>query len=153
MIEPINKSIVVQRCQDTAFTVFIEEMDTWLSLGKFTVSAISVAAAQTIRVEARAGGTSVEVGTQGQEHLWGMIRSYEPFSCIAMDFHIPQPNEVVVDRSLVELRFTNLEEEKTLVDLKQSNWEAFGEYAKALWRGWVEIFERSYSQACTRRNT
>ena len=68
-----------------------------------------------------------------------------------MHFHIPTPDEVVKDRSLVELTFTVIDENNTRVELKQSNWEAFGERAKDLQGGyvggWSIIFETAYKAA------
>ena len=55
-------------------------------------------------------------------------------------------------RSLVEIRFTALGNERTRVELTQSNWEAFGEIAKDLrggyGGGWSIIFEQAYQAAC-----
>ena len=69
-----------------------------------------------------------------------------------MNFHIPHPTEVVTDRSLVEVRFTVLDEHQTRVELKQSNWEAFGKRAKDLQGGygggWAMIFDSAYKAAC-----
>ena len=50
--------------------------------------------------------------------------------------------------SLVEVRFTELENERTRVELTQSNWEAFGDMAEMMrggyGSGWVIIFEQAY---------
>ena len=54
--------------------------------------------------------------------------------------------------SSVEVRFTVLSENQTRVELKQSNWEAFGKLAKDLQggygKGWTIIFESAYKAAC-----
>ena len=54
--------------------------------------------------------------------------------------------------SLVEVRFTALQQERTRVELTQSNWEAFGDMAEMLrgfyGSGWVVIFERAFKSAC-----
>ena len=152
MLDPITKTIEVLCSQQKAFRVFVEEMDTWWPLGKFTVSAMGGKPAKAIRVEAKPGGRIVEIGADGAEHLWGTIQSYEPHDFISMHFHIPRPGEQVVARSLVEVRFTALGIRQTRVQLTQSNWEAFGETAKMLQGGygggWSIIFEQAYKAAC-----
>ena len=152
MLDPIYKTIEVPCGQEKAFRVFINEMDTWWPLGKFTVSAMGGKAARAIRVEAKSGGRIIEIGADGAEHLWGTIQTYEPHDFIGMDFHIPRPGERVIARSLVEVRFTALGNEQTRVELTQSNWEAFGEIAKDLrggyGGGWSIIFEQAYQAAC-----
>ena len=54
--------------------------------------------------------------------------------------------------SLVEVRFTELENERMRVELTQSNWEAFGEMAGMMRGGYgsgcVIIFEQAYKSAC-----
>lgn len=111
-------------------------MHTWWPLAKFTVFAMEGTQARTICVDAREGGQIVEVGQDDIEHLWGTIKSYDPIDYLSMHFHIPQTGEVVKDRSLVEIKFTSLSDDKTRVELTQSNWEAFGEYAKDLRGGY-----------------
>lgn len=155
MIEPIVRSIEVPCDQALAFSVFINEMDTWWPLAEFTVSALGGSPAKTLRVDAREGGQIVEVGSDDTEHLWGTIKSFDPNDYLSMEFHIPQPGEVVNERSLVEIRFTRLSDDKTRVELTQSNWEAFGASAKALrggyGGGWTLIFEQAYRLACEHR--
>ncbi len=54
--------------------------------------------------------------------------------------------------STVEVRFTALGDDRTRVELKQSNWEALGDVAKMVQGGyrqaWVMIFEGAYKAAC-----
>jgi uncharacterized protein YndB with AHSA1/START domain len=152
MLAPLVKTIEVPCNQEKAFKVFITEMHSWWPLAKFTVSAMRGAPAQTIRVDARPGGEIVEIGPDNSEYLWGTIKSYDPYDFVSMSFHIPQPGEKVKDRSLVEIRFTVLDEQKTRVELTQSNWEVFGERARDLQGGygggWAMIFEQAYKAAC-----
>ena len=54
--------------------------------------------------------------------------------------------------SLVEVRFSALEDGRTRVELTHSNWEAYGELAEMIrggyGSGWVIIFEQAYKTAC-----
>ena len=152
MLSPLVKTIEVPCGQQQAFEIFIKEMGSWWPLGKYTTSAIGGAPAKAIRVDARKGGKIVEVGPDDTEYEWGTIRSYQPYEFVSMDFHIPLPNEKVESRSYLELNFVELEDERTRVELTQTNWEAFGKRAKMLrggyGPGWVEIFEQAYKSAC-----
>ena len=64
----------------------------------------------------------------------------------------PHPSEKNPGFSTVEVRFTALGDDRTRVELKQSNWEALGEVAKMVQGGyrqaWVMIFEGAYKAAC-----
>ena len=151
MLAPIEKSIDVPCDQKTAFTVFVEEMHTWWPLDKFTMSAMKGAPAKTIRIEARQGGQIAEVGSDDTEVSWGHIETFDPHGFVAMRFNIPAPNYDGDGRTLLELTFTPIDT-GTRVDLKQSDWEAMGDWAEGVHggygHGWVMIFEGGYAQAC-----
>ena len=149
MLDPIIKTIEVPCSQKKAFGVFVNEMNSWWPLGRFSISMYSGKPAKSLRIEAKQGGKIVEIGHDDTEHLWGTIRSYDPHAFLSMDFHMGMPAE---SASLVEVRFTALGNERTRVELTQSNWEAFGEKA-AMNRGgyesaWVIIFEQAFKSAC-----
>ena len=154
MIEPLVKTIEVPCDQETAFDVFINDMESWWPLSRFTVSAMGGGVARGLRVEPRVGGTITEIGHDNAEHLWGTIRTYDPHDSVSMDFHIPQPGEVVEARTLVEFRFTPTGDTSTRVELTQTNWEGLGEWAQALRGGydggWDAIFGEAYAAACSR---
>jgi len=151
MIEPLVKTIEVPCSQERAFTVF-PEMGTWWPTNRFATSVMRGQTVQALRVESRAGGRIVEVASDGQEHLWGTIRIYEPPGFLSMDFHVPHPSEKNPGFSTVEVRFTALGAERTRVELRQSNWEGLGEVAEMVQGGyreaWVVIFEGAYAKAC-----
>ncbi len=152
MIEPLVKTIEVPCDQETAFGVFVNEMDSWWPLSRFTVSAMGGGVAKALRVEPRVGGTIVEIGHDNTEYLWGTFQSFDPHDSISMDFHIPQPGEVVESRTLVEVRFMPVEDDRTRVELTQTNWEALGEWGATLRGGydggWDDIFGQAYKTAC-----
>lgn len=152
MIEPLIKTIEVPCDQETAFGVFVNDMESWWPLSRFTVSAMGGGVARGIRVEPRVGGAIVEIGHDATEHLWGTIQSYDPYDSISMEFHIPQPGEVVESRTLVEVRFTVVSDNLTRVELTQSNWEALGEWGATLRGGydggWDAIFVEAFKAAC-----
>ncbi|MEO6527620.1 MAG: SRPBCC domain-containing protein, partial [Gemmatimonadaceae bacterium] len=140
MLDPIVKTIEVPCSQHEAFDVFVSEMGSWWPLGKFTVSAMGGSKAKTIRVDARQGGTIVEIGPDDTEHLWGTIRRYDPYGFVSMDFHFAPPGVEVTDRSLIEVQFTALSETQTRVELTQSNWDVFGEQAPMIRGGYLHAW-------------
>ena len=151
MLDPIVRTIEVPCSQADAFDVFVNDMPAWWPLGRFSMSAKGKTVAQSLRVEAKSGGKIVEVGHDGTEHLWGTIRTFQPNDYLSMDFHMGTPPE---SATLVEIRFTALEPERTRVQLTQSNWEAAGDMANMLrggyGTGWAVIFEQAYAEACRR---
>ena len=150
MLDPSVRTIEVPCGQEKAFGVFVNEMSSWWPLDKYSVSVLRGQVAGSLRVEPKQGGKIVEIGNDGTEYLWGTFESYDPYDSFSMDFHmgLPAPESP----SLVEVRFTALGDERTRVELNQSNWEAYGDKA-AMMRGgygggWVVIFEQAYRAAC-----
>ncbi len=150
MLDPIIKTIEVPCSQEKAFAVFVNEMGSWWPLDKRSMSMMSGGKpAKSLRIEPKQGGKIVEIGHDDTEHLWGTITSLDPHDLIAMDFHMGLPAD---NASLVEVRFSALENERTQVELTHSNWEAFGDMAEMMrggyGSGWVVIFEQAYKAAC-----
>ena len=150
MLDPIVKTIEVSCNRQKAFGVFVNEMGSWWPLDKRSMSLHSGGKpAKSLRIEAKQGGRIVEIAHDDTEHHWGTIKSYDPHHSISMDFHMGLPAETA---SLVEVRFTTLENGRTRVELTQSNWEAFGDMAEMMRggydSGWVIIFEQGYKSAC-----
>ncbi len=151
MLEPVTKNITVICSQEKAFAIFLEEMQHWWPLHKFTRSAMASKPAATLAVEAKEGGKIIEIESDKTEHLWGTIQTYKPYHSIIMDFHVPHPAETVTERSLVELSFMKMKPEETKMELVQSNWQAFGEQATNCRNGyngaWDSILE-IYANYC-----
>ena len=150
MLDPIVKTIEVPCSQAKAFEVFVSEMGAWWPLDKRSMSMQGGGKpAKSLRIEPKQGGKIVEIGHDDTEHHWGTIKSYDPHDSLGMDFHMGLPAE---NASLVEVRFTALEGDRTRVELTHGNWEAFGDMAEMMrggyGSGWVIIFEQAYKSAC-----
>ena len=149
MLDPIIKTIEVPCSQEKAFRVFVNEMGSWWPLDKRSMSMKDGKPSKSLSIEATLGGKIVETGHDDTKHHWGTITAFDPHDSISMDFHMGLPAE---NASLVEVRFTALEGERTRDELTQSNWEAFGDMAEMMrggyGSGWVIIFEQAYKSAC-----
>lgn len=146
---PIIQNIEVPCDPQRAFDIFLADMSRWWPLGQFSVSALRGEAAVGLRVDARLGGTIIEIGLDGREYLWGTITTFEPPDFLRMDFHITQSSKA---STVVELRFAALDPDRTRVTLIQRNWDVFGADAKLLYggyaHGWALIFKQAYRAAC-----
>ena len=151
-LDPLTKTVVVKCTSDKAFSTFVAKMDSWWPVAKYSASAIAGGTAKAIRVQAQKGGVILEVGSDGGEHLWGTILSFNPSTDLSMEFHIPTPGEKTTGRSLVEITFADLGDGRTRVDLNQSNWHAFGDRALGLRAGylasWTAILDGAFKDAC-----
>lgn len=159
MLDPIIKRIEVPCSQKKAFNVFLNEMDSWWPMDKFTVSVMAGTKAAGIRVTPEVDGKIIEVSANGTEYYWGTIKKYNPFNGFSMRFHIPHPEHMPCPpdhagggETLVEVSFISLDASRTLVELKQSDFEALGEMAEGVHGGygfgWTMIFETAYKAAC-----
>lgn len=148
MLDPIVTITEVPCSQEKAFSVFVNDMPTWWPLDKRSMSMHSGNPAKSLRIEARQGGQIVETAHDNAEHLWGTITSYDPYDLVSMRFHMGLPPETA---SLVEVRFVAIAENRTKVELTQSDWEAFGDMAEMMRGGygssWGLILE-PYESAC-----
>lgn len=150
MLEPVVSKIEVDCSQQRAFDIFVREMGSWWPLQQRSMSMKSGNPPKGLKVDPQVGGKIVEVGHDDTEYHWGTINIFDPPSFVAMDFHMGMPADKA---SLVEVRFNPLGENRTEVELTQSNWEGFGDMAEML-RGhygssWALIFEQAYKNACT----
>ncbi len=149
MLDPLISTIEVPCSQEKAFAVFVNEMGSWWPLDKRSMSMKNGKPAKSLRIDPKQGGKIVEIGHDDTEYHWGTIKSYDPHAFVSMDFHMGMPAE---NASLVEVRFTAIENERTRVELTQSNWEAFGDMAQMMrdgyGSGWVIIFEQAFKSAC-----
>jgi len=89
------------------------DMGSWWPTNKVATSVMRGQTVKALRVDAKEGGRIVEVGSDGNEQLWGTIKTYDPYRYLNMDFHIPHPSEKNPGFSTVEVRFTALGDDRT----------------------------------------
>jgi len=127
----VRKHARVKAPIDRAFSVFVEQMETWWPathhIGKTPFVAIFV--------EPRAGGRWYERNAEGQLCDWGTVLVWEPPHRVTFSWHIgpghDQPDwqfdPEMAKASEVEIRFTAEPEGTTLVELEHSKLERHGE--------------------------
>jgi uncharacterized protein YndB with AHSA1/START domain len=127
----IRKSIRVQAPIARAFSVFVEQMETWWP----ATHHIGKTPFESIFVEPRAGGRWYERDANGQQCEWGTVVAWDPPHRVAFSWHLgpghDQPdwqfNPDLSKASEVEIRFIAEGPEATLVELEHRNLERHGE--------------------------
>jgi len=129
----VHKSVRVQGSVERAFSIFVEQMETWWPAEHH----IGKQAFQCIIVEPRVGGRWYERDAQGSECNWGSVLAWEPPQRVTLGWHLgtewkfdPDPAKA----SEVEIRFSAKSPSSTQVDLVHSKLERHGGgYEQLLW--------------------
>lgn len=147
----VRKSLRVQVPIERAFSVFVEQMETWWPathhIGKTPFEAIFV--------EPRIGGRWYERDVAGKSTDWGRVLAWDPPHRVTFSWHVgpghDQPEWICdpdpAKASEVEIRFTAEGPHLTLVELEHSKLERHGEghqQLRAIFDGpgaWVHILE------------
>ena len=147
----VHKTVRVQAPIERAFSVFVEQMETWWP----ATHHIGKTPFETIFVEPRVGGRWYERNAEGKQCEWGTVLAWEPPHRVTFSWHLgpehDQPEWTydpdLAKASEVEIRFTAEADGKTLVELTHSKLERHGEgYEKlrAVFDGpgaWTQILE------------
>jgi uncharacterized protein YndB with AHSA1/START domain len=128
--EPITRTVTVQGPVEGAFRVFTEQMGTWWPLETHSIAIDQglEQRAETLRVEARQGGSIEEVLEDGSTRSWGGIDAWEPPNRVVLWW---KPNDLPTPPTEVEVRFT-AEGDGTRVDVEHRGWERLGEAAEEI---------------------
>ena len=155
----VRKSVRVQVPVETAFSVFVEQMEAWWPpthhIGKTPFEAIFV--------EPRVGGRWYERDAAGKHCDWGTVLVWEPPRRVAFSWHLgpghDQPDWVfdpdMSKASEVHIRFTPEGPDATLIELEHCKLERHGqgyEQLRAVFDGpgaWVAILAH-YAAAADR---
>lgn len=144
-IEPVRRSVRVKATQAHAFEVFTAGVDRWWPRR----ASIGSAPMRAMTIEPRLGGRWVETGTDGSEAIVGKVLVWDPPSRFVVSWDInmnwkPDPNV----GSEVEVRFTALSANETLVELEHRKFERMGQVPGAKlrkdvdggWPGMLDLF-------------
>lgn len=151
----VRKSVRVNATIERAFSVFVEQMETWWPathhIGKTPFEAIFI--------EPRVGGRWYERNVEGAQCDWGTVLKWDPPHRVAFSWHVgpghDSPDWVcdpdIAKASEVEIRFTAAGPSTTLVELEHSKLERHGEGYEQLrelfdgpgaWAGILELYAK-----------
>jgi hypothetical protein len=144
-LEPVRKSVTINRTLDEAFRLFTAEITAWWPKDRYSVSQERT---REVVLEPRVGGAIYEVRDDGQTFPWGRVDVWEPPGRLVMSWHPGREAEVAQE---VEVRFTAVAE-GTRVDLEHRNWTRLGEEAGVVRdryrNGWTEVLGTHFVAAC-----
>jgi uncharacterized protein YndB with AHSA1/START domain len=134
-MEPIQLTLDLACSAAHAFTVWTSKIDSWWP-ADHTVSGDP----QSVVLEPFVGGRIYETADDGSEHEWGEILAWEPPQRFAYFWHLRSRREDATD---VEIRFVEVDEGNSRVDIVHSGWERLGAEAES-WRdrnngGWSTL--------------
>jgi hypothetical protein len=149
----VRKSVRVRASVERAFSVFVEQMETWWP----ATHHIAKEPFELIVVEPRVGGRWYERSVTGVEGEWGAVLGWDPPRSVRLSWHVgpghDQPDWVCdPDRSKaseVEIRFIDDGSGMTLVELEHSKLDRHGEGWQSLrtlfagpgaWQGILDRF-------------
>jgi uncharacterized protein YndB with AHSA1/START domain len=140
-IEPIQRSVTVNRSVDDAFRIFTEGISTWWPLESHSIEAMDRGGVPTEAVlEPREGGRLYEVMSTGEEGYWGTITTWEPPHRVVISWKV---NPEAAAPTEIDVRFSEAGS-ATRVDLEHRGWERLGERAaeaRASYAdGWKTVF-------------
>ncbi len=127
----VRKTVLVKVPVERAFSVFVEQMETWWPathhIGKTPFKAIFV--------EPRVGGRWYEMNAEDNQCEWGKVLAWDPPHLVTFSWHVgpghDQPDWTFdpdpAKSSEVEIRFTAESPTATLVELTHSKLERHGE--------------------------
>ncbi len=122
----VRKSVRVGVPVERAFSVFVEQMETWWPAEHH----IGAQPFETIFVEPRTGGRWYERDARGNECNWGHVLAWGPPHQVTFSWHLGPDwkfNPDLAKASEVEIRFTEEGPSATLVELTHSHIERHGE--------------------------
>ena len=149
----VFKSIHVKAPIERAFSVFVEQMESWWPathhIGKTPFEAIFI--------EPRVGGRWYERGDDGSTCQWGSVLAWEPHTRLLLSWDISADWQY--DPALkteVELRFTAEGSDRTRVELEHRRLDRYGARRDEMrrifdkdgdWGKFLELFARAAAEA------
>jgi uncharacterized protein YndB with AHSA1/START domain len=146
-LEPLLKSVHVERSPAEAFEVFTAGIGRWWPLSAYSIRQEH---AVTCVIEPRAGGAVYEQDDAGERFPWGQVLVWEPPLRFVMTWH---PGRAADTAQEVEVRF-EAEGAGTRVRLEHRGWQSLGAAAEetrsGYAQGWDDVLSRQFAGACGR---
>jgi uncharacterized protein YndB with AHSA1/START domain len=143
----VHKSVTVDVTAERAFEAFTHRIDDWW------IRAHHIGKAEMDRavLEGRAGGRWYEIGVDGTECDWGHVVVWEPPTRLVLAWQIGADWQFDPDLvTEVEVRFVDLGDNRTRVDLEHRDLDRFGDRADDMragfdspggWQGLLDAFK------------
>jgi uncharacterized protein YndB with AHSA1/START domain len=146
-LEPVRKSVTVDRTPAEAFEIFTSRLARWWPLQTYS---LGQERARSCVLEPRAGGEVYEVDVEGVRSPWGRVLIWEPPGRLVLRWHPGVPPEAAQE---VEVRFTP-SGSGTLVELEHRGWAKLGRRAReardSYEGGWTAVLGEHFAGACRR---
>ena len=144
-LEPVRKSVTVQRTVEEAFELFTAGIASWWPAERYSVSQ---ARTQDIVLEPRVGGAIYEARDDGQTFRWGTVEVWQPPERLVFSWH---PGRAPEESQEVEIRF-EAAADGTHVHLEHRNWTRLGAESAVVREryenGWTEVLGNCFVAAC-----
>lgn len=146
-IEPVRKQRRVPLEPTRAFELFTDSMATWWPLPTHSCAGDD---AVDIRFEGHIGGRLVEIADDGTEYDWADVIAWDPPHRFVLAWH---PNPEPIAATILDVRFTALDDGGTRIDLEHRAWEELGDELGRRTRagydeGWdhvIDEFDRTHA--------
>jgi uncharacterized protein YndB with AHSA1/START domain len=156
----VRKSIRVEAPIERAFSVFVEQMETWWP----ATHHIGDTPFEAIFVEPRVGGRWYERNVKGVQCDWGTVLKWDPPNLVCFSWHLGPGHDSPEWKfdpdmsrfSEVEIRFSSQGPHTTVVELQHSKLERHGEGYQQLralfdgptaWEGILAQFAKSFHRS------
>jgi hypothetical protein len=122
---------------DVAFRTWTTRASTWWPPGHSFSNEHGI----EVVFEERVGGRIFERTASGVEHEWGRMTVWEPPTRLAYSWHLRFSPDEATD---VEIRFVDLDQGRTRVEIEHGGWDRLGELAPVRREGnrlgWTSVF-------------
>lgn len=146
-LEAIRVVTVVNRSPSETFDAFLSKASNWWPLDTHSVSPyLGEPAPDTVVLERFEGGKIYEISQSGEHRLWGVILDYEDGKRLTFSWY---PGLIEDEATRVSVTFDATDNDKTMVTLVHSGWEARGESAVDMRQnyvtGWDDIIQSRFA--------
>lgn len=136
MIEPIKLVFEVECPTPLAFETWTERISRWWPADHTVTTEEDL----TVILEGEEGGRIFERTVEGVEHDWGEVTVWEPPNRLGYLWHLKRDR---TDTTEVEIRFVDVGEGRTRVEIEHRGWERLGtegeEWRHGNYGGWRSL--------------
>ena len=125
----LTKTITVPLSVEDAFRLYTEEIATWWPVSTHSVEKED---AETVVFEPGEGGRIYERTKSGDEHVWGIVLTWDPPNRIVQSWYPSRGEDTAQE---VEIRFEP-DGSGTRVELVHTGWETLGDRAAEVYRNY-----------------